>query len=186
MPANSWMRYNESLLLACQTDILTPTKPKKMYQHSQKKQQCWRRLAHDTQAMLFTLGRARHGTEKAVAIVAFRNLWSLWDRYLRASQDLGLQLCNAFIVPVFTCNMGACGKRPTEWVRFDTSHHRLLRQIIGFRYPQRVSNNALYQKCACNPLSCMCVYLSFIYASRYRTFLQQFLFCDVFNIQFPI
>ena len=37
--------------------------------------------------------------------------------------------------------MGAQGLTPTEWVRF---HRCQLRQVIGIRYPQKISGNALY------------------------------------------
>ena len=90
---------------------------------------------------------------KQLAAVAFRKLWSLWVRHYRVYQDLRRRLSNAFITPVLTYNTGTWGLTPTEWARFDAFHLQQLRQVIAIRYPQRISNNALYRKCACNPLS---------------------------------
>ena len=72
----------------------------------------------------------------------------IWVSHHIVSQDLRLRLYNAFIVPVLTDNMGTWGLTPTEWAMIDAFHRRQLRQVIGIRYPQRISNNALYRKCA--------------------------------------
>ena len=67
------------------------------------------------------------------------------------SEGLHLRLYNAFIVPVLTYNMGTL--TPTEWARLDGFHRRQLRQVIGIRYPEKISSNALYGRCECGPMS---------------------------------
>ena len=62
-------------------------------------------------------------------------------------------LYNAFIVPVLTYNMGTWGLTPTEWARFDSFHRRQLRQVIGIRYPEKISSNTLYERVECGPMS---------------------------------
>ena len=49
--------------------------------------------------------------------------------------------------------MGTWGLTPTEWARFDGFHRRQLRQVIGVRYPEKISSNALYERCECGPMS---------------------------------
>ena len=90
---------------------------------------------------------------KQLAAVAFQRLWSLWVRKRHICEGLRLRLYNAFIVPVLTYNMGTWGLTPTEWARFDGFHRRQLRQVIGIRYPEKISSNALYERCECGPMS---------------------------------
>ena len=70
---------------------------------------------------------------KQLVVVAFKRLWSLWVTKRNISEGLRLRLCNAFIVPVLTYNMGTWGLTPTEWARFDGFHRRQLRQVIGMQ-----------------------------------------------------
>ena len=91
---------------------------------------------------------------KQLAAVAFQRLWSLWVRKRKISEGLRLRLYNAFIVPVLTCSMGTWGLTPTEWARFDLFHRRQLRQVIGIRYPEKISSNTLLcERCECGPMS---------------------------------
>ena len=85
---------------------------------------------------------------KQLAAVAFQRLWV---RKRNISEGLRLRLYNPFIVPVL--NMGTWGMTPTEWARFDSFHRRRLRQVIGIRYPEKISGNILYERCECGPMS---------------------------------
>ena len=90
---------------------------------------------------------------KQLAAVAFQRMWSLWVRKRHISEGLRLRLYKAFIVPVLTYNMGTWGLTPTEWARFDGFHRRQPRQVIGVRYPEKISSNTLYERCECGPMS---------------------------------
>ena len=110
----------------------------------------WRK----TRTLGSLLGDAEDVTRrKQLAAVAFQRMWSLWVRKRHISEELRLRLYNAFIVPVLTYTMGTWGLTPTEWARFDGFHRRQLRQVIGVRYPEKISSNALYEICECGPMS---------------------------------
>ena len=49
--------------------------------------------------------------------------------------------------------MGTWGLTQADLVRIDTYHRRHLRQIIGVRWPNRISNVALYHRCQSRPIS---------------------------------
>ena len=62
-------------------------------------------------------------------------------------------LYNASIVTELKYNMGASRLTPTEWARFDSFHRHQLRQVIGIRYPEKISSNTLYARCECGPMN---------------------------------
>ena len=64
-----------------------------------------------------------------------------------------LRLHSAFVLPVLTYNMGTWGLTKTEFTRLDAHHRRHLRQILGVRWPHRISNEALYRQCHAEPIS---------------------------------
>ena len=63
------------------------------------------------------------------------------------------RLYSAFVLPVLTYNMGTWGLTKTELSRLDAHHRRHLRQIIGIRWPHRISNDALYRRTHSSPIS---------------------------------
>ena len=66
---------------------------------------------------------------------------------------LRLRLYSAFVLPVLTYNMGTWGLTKTELSRLDAHHRRHLRQILGIRWPHRISNDALYRRTRSSPIS---------------------------------
>ena len=48
--------------------------------------------------------------------------------------------------------MVSLGKK-TPQARFDGFHRRQLRQVIGIRYPDKISSNALYERRECGAMS---------------------------------
>ena len=49
--------------------------------------------------------------------------------------------------------MGTWGLTKTELSRLDAHHRRHLRQIIGIRWPHRISNDAIYRRTHSSPIS---------------------------------
>ena len=58
-----------------------------------------------------------------------------------------------YVCIVITRTMGTLRLTPTEWDRFDAFHRRQLRQVIGIRYPEKISSNTLSERCECGPMS---------------------------------
>ena len=88
-----------------------------------------------------------------LANVSFHKMWTVWFRGAQISLHLRLRLYSAFVLPVLTYNMGTWGLTKTELSRLDAHHRRHLRQIIGIRWPHRISNDALYRRTQSSPIS---------------------------------
>ena len=88
-----------------------------------------------------------------LANISFHKMWTVWFRGAQISLLLRLRLYSAFILPVLTYNMGTWGLTKTELNRLDAHHRRHLRQIIGIRWPHRISNDALYRRTQSSPIS---------------------------------
>ena len=88
-----------------------------------------------------------------LANVSFHKMWTVWFRGAQISLLLRLRLYSAFVLPVLTYNMGIWGLTKTELSRLDAHHRRHLRQIIGTRWPHRISNDALYRRTHSSPIS---------------------------------
>ena len=90
---------------------------------------------------------------KQLANVAFHQMTALWLRRHHISEELRLRLYNAFVVPVLLYNMGTWGLTKKQTDELDSFHRKQLRQVIGIRWPHRISNKALYKRCKCGPLN---------------------------------
>ena len=88
-----------------------------------------------------------------LANVSFHKMWTVWFRGAQISLHLRLRLYSAFVLPVLTYNMGTWGLTKTELNRLDAHHRRHLRQIIGVRWPHRISKDALYRRTQSSPIS---------------------------------
>ena len=88
-----------------------------------------------------------------LANASFHKMWTVWFRGAQISLHLRLRLYSAFVLPVLTYNMGTWGLTTTELNRLDAHHRRHLRQIIGIRWPHRISNDALYRRTQSSPIS---------------------------------
>ena len=109
---------------------------------------------HMTRKIGSLLGEAEDvARRKQLANVAFRKLSNVWFRRSRISLPLRLRLCDSFVVPMLTYNMGTWGLTKAELERLDAYHRRHLRQIIGIHWPHHISNTALYRRCRCRPIS---------------------------------
>ena len=88
-----------------------------------------------------------------LANVSFHKMWTVWFRGAQISLHMRLRLYSAFVLPVLTYNMGTWGLTKTELSRLDAHHRHHLRQIIGIRWPHRISNDALYRRTHSSPFS---------------------------------
>ena len=84
---------------------------------------------------------------------AFRGLWNLWKRGQQVTEKLRLRFYQAFIIPVLLYNSGTWAVTKTAQERLDSFHRRQLRSLIGIRWLQTISNNALYARCESQPIS---------------------------------
>ena len=122
----------------------------KYHRHVDRIEEDWRM----TRKLGSLLGEAEDiARRKQLANVAFRKLSTVWFRRAHISLQLRLRLYASFVIPVLTYNMGTWGLTQADLVRIDTYHRRHLRQIICVRWPNRISNVALYHRCQSRPIS---------------------------------
>ncbi len=88
-----------------------------------------------------------------LANVSFYKIWTVWFRGAQINLLLRLRPYSAFVLTVVRYNMGTWGLTKTELNRLDAHHRRHLRQIIGIRWPHRISNDALYRRTQSSPIS---------------------------------
>ena len=91
-------------------------------------------------------------SRKQLAAVAYK-LWPLWKRRDKVREALRIRLYNAFIMPVHTYNCSTWGVPKIILARLDSFHRRQLRSLIGVRWPQKISNEKLYERCGPAPHS---------------------------------
>ena len=74
-----------------------------------------------------------------------------WRRRLRSSVTPYSERSNR--VPVLLYNSGTWAVTKSAQERLDSFHRRQLRSLIGIRWPQTISNNALHARCESQPIS---------------------------------
>ena len=57
-----------------------------------------------------------------------------------------MKVCNAYVLPILTYNCGTWGFSDIHMKRLNAHHRRHLRKILGIRWPDKISNSALYDK----------------------------------------
>ena len=80
-------------------------------------------------------------------------MYSLWIRREKISENRRIKLYRAFVKPCLTYNRAIWGLTKALASEIDRCHRRQLRSLIGIRFPNRISNIDLYQRCREEPLS---------------------------------
>ena len=100
------------------------------------------------------LGDAEDVTRRRqLATATFRSLWSLWKRRDAVREKLRIRLYNAFVMPVLLYNGGTWGLTAAAESNLDAFHRQQLRSLLGIKWPQVISNSALYTRCNAQPVS---------------------------------
>lgn len=82
---------------------------------------------------------------------AFNKYKKAWNRKILLSKRLILY--DALVVSVMLYNSGCWAVPKLVLEKLDIVHRRHLREILNYRYPNVISNNNLYKRCGCEPLS---------------------------------
>ena len=69
------------------------------------------------------------------------------------NEHLRIELYKKLIKPVLLCNSSTWGLTANGELKLDTFHRKQLRRVIGKRYPDKISNAKLYEKCKTYPIS---------------------------------
>ncbi|OWY97257.1 Endonuclease Reverse transcriptase, partial [Phytophthora megakarya] len=89
---------------------------------------------------------------KNLASAAFHRLWKIWLRPLRTSEETRVRLYNCYVLPILLYNSGAWALTQADLVGLERFHRQQLRQVIGVRYPDWISNDKLYDRTGTEPL----------------------------------
>ena len=120
----------------------------------------WIHLTHDSDVWKSSkqLGSLLGGgadCERRIQLASkvFGRMYSLWIRQEKISENRRIKLYRAFVKPCLTYNCATWGMTKALASEIDRCHRRQLKSLIGIRFPNRISNIGLYQRCREEPLS---------------------------------
>ena len=90
---------------------------------------------------------------KQLSQAALNKLQRLWQRKKKLSVKTRLKLYNSLVKSILLYNSSTWGMNQTMKNGIDAFHRKQLRQILGIRYPHKISNKKLYKMCDEKPLS---------------------------------
>ena len=90
---------------------------------------------------------------KTLAFQAFGRMFSLWNRTEIVSESTRLRIYNAFVKPVLMYNTETLALNKADKTSLDVFHRKQLRILLGIFWPDRISNENLYARCECGPIS---------------------------------
>ena len=82
---------------------------------------------------------------KELANTAMKNNDNIWKKKWTASMKKRLQLYNSLIKSILLYNCGTWGLSKTDERNLDSFHRKQLRQVVGIKWPHRISNRNLYR-----------------------------------------
>ena len=85
--------------------------------------------------------------------VAFQDYMKVWEQGHRIALKTRLKIYEALVVSVMLYNCNSWAVPKVNMDKLDSCHRKHLRQIVKMTYPTKISNEALYEKCNCRPLS---------------------------------
>ena len=85
--------------------------------------------------------------------VAFNNMRKVWLNRDKISDEKKLTLYNALVLSILLYNSSTWSLTKEQTNSLDTFHRRQLRRLLGIFWSDKISNNDLYARCHCRPLS---------------------------------
>ena len=90
---------------------------------------------------------------KQLCIISMNKYETLWIKKEKLNENLRIELYDKLIKPVLLYNSSTWGLTANDELKLDTFHRKQLRRVIGKRYPDKISNKKLYEKCKTYPIS---------------------------------
>ena len=84
---------------------------------------------------------------KQLSIIGINKYETLWIKKKHLNEHLQIELYKKLIKPVLLYNSSTWGLTANDELKLDTFHRKQLRRVIGKRYPDKISNAKLYEKC---------------------------------------
>ena len=80
-------------------------------------------------------------------------LYTIWVRRDKIQLSTRLKLYKTLVKPILLYNCGTWGTTKTEENKLDAFHRKQLKQILGIRWPTKITNSSLYKKTNEKPIS---------------------------------
>ena len=93
------------------------------------------------------------GRRKILATAAFQNMYKIWIRRHKLSEKKLLLLYNTLVLPILLYNCGTWGVPQKDLDALDAFHRRQLKQLLGIKWEEKTTNEELYARCQCGPIS---------------------------------
>ena len=90
---------------------------------------------------------------KTLATAAFHNMYKIWIRRNKLSEEKLLKLYNTLVLPILLYNCGTWGVTQKDIDSLDAFHRRQLRHLLGIKWEDKITNEELYTRCYCRPIS---------------------------------
>ena len=90
---------------------------------------------------------------KQLSTAALAKLQNVWVRGDKLKKKTKLKLYRALVKSVLTYNCSTWALTQAEEKKLDAFHRKLLKRVVGIRYPVKITNKALYKQCNERPLS---------------------------------
>ena len=111
-----------------------------------------------TEISLLTLGNQVSGELECKlriqsANAAFNAMHRVWLKRHKTSMKIKMRLYNSCVRSRLLYNAGVSAYTRIQLDRIDAAHRRHLRRLLGIYYPERISNQELYQQTESKPIS---------------------------------
>jgi hypothetical protein len=117
-------------------------------ERSDKNKESWRM----TKKLGTLLGDQEELTRrKQLAAASFKKAKMMWSS-VEISENKRLRIYNSMVKPVLTYNIGTWALTQSETNELEAFHRKQLRAVLGIHYPERISNDDLYQRTKTEPL----------------------------------
>ena len=90
---------------------------------------------------------------KVLAQNAFVQLKNIWNNKKIINEQNRIKVYESLITPILFYNCGTWGLTKSTLESIDSTHRRHLRIVLGIHWPEKISNQDLYDRCRTTPLS---------------------------------
>ena len=92
-------------------------------------------------------------TRKRLSIAALAKLQNTWIKGDKVKKKTMIKLYRTLVKSVLTNNCGTWALTKTDEEKLHVFHRQQLRKILNIKYPVKITNSSLYEKCNECPLS---------------------------------
>ena len=91
--------------------------------------------------------------QEVSAILSIYKLQNIWIKGDKVKRKTKIKLYRTLVKSVLTYNCGTWALTKTEEEKLNAFHRQQLRKILNIKYPVKITNSSLYEKCNECPLS---------------------------------